>query len=154
MARTSTFAMLLLLTAVPLKAAYVCQAGQYLSTDHTGQPACLPCPAGTFMSTGNHVNTACVPCSKPDHYQYEVRLKDCSTTQDAEIGCIKDHYRVEVKFQDFVDGECNRCTECRLLNLFEARPCDETTDAVCCPKPGMAVEKDKFDRFKCVDETS
>lgn len=143
-----------LLQAAPLGAAYLCQAGQCLAKNQSGAPACVPCPADTYMSTDNHMNTACVPCSHPDHYQFEAKLQNCSATHDTVIGCIKDHYRVEIKFEDFVDGECNRCTECGLLKLYEARPCDETTDAVCCAQPGMAIEKDQFGRFKCVDNTS
>ncbi|CAL1527836.1 unnamed protein product [Lymnaea stagnalis] len=130
-------------------AEFVCQRGQYVQRDGEGTLSCALCPEATFMSHDNHQNVNCKPCSIPEPYRHERLVKSCTPFHDAVVGCDESHYREKHAYDDFDDSECVKCTSCQVLNMHEARPCDEFTDAVCCPKPGMKVVHVKDGRDHC-----
>ncbi|KAK6966129.1 tumor necrosis factor receptor superfamily member 26 [Biomphalaria glabrata] len=129
---------------------FVCQKGTYLQRDQQKSTSnCAPCSQGTFMSHDNHKFISCQPCTQPESFNHEVMLKDCTSTHDTVIGCREDYYRVEQRFEDFIEGECQRCTNCTVHGLYVAQACDDQTDTVCCPKPGMTILKDQYGKYQC-----
>ncbi|KAK6966130.1 tumor necrosis factor receptor superfamily member 1A [Biomphalaria glabrata] len=129
---------------------FVCQRGTYLQKDQAKSIlSCLPCPLGTFMSHDNHKFTSCQPCTQPERFNHEVMVKKCTSTHDTVIGCSEHYYRVERKFRDFNEGECQRCTDCTAHGLYVAQACDDQTDTVCCPKLGMTIQIDQHGKYQC-----
>ncbi|CAL1532883.1 unnamed protein product [Lymnaea stagnalis] len=130
-------------TASPTQKDFVCQKGQYLIPDASNGPYCQRCPDGAYIPFDNHKSQFCTPCTQAVKYEHEIVLQNCTTTHDTVIGCIRGHFRVENSVGPIKEGDCYKCTDCKTHNMFEVRACDETTDTVCCPRPGMMVITDE-----------
>ncbi|KAH9510380.1 hypothetical protein Btru_042977 [Bulinus truncatus] len=145
------------LCVIATSSGFVCQKGHYLKQKVKGAEtfsSCAPCLPDTFMPHDNHRNLNCQPCTKVERFNHERVVKNCTTTQDTVIGCSKHFFRVERQFQDFTEGDCMMCTDCGAHNMHSARDCDETTDTVCCPEPGMSILKEQNGHFKCQNDST
>ncbi|BFZ11001.1 hypothetical protein BsWGS_14040 [Bradybaena similaris] len=117
-------------TATDMKFMKICNAGPCRLGewfDHN-KSVCFPCPLGAFMDQQNHQCLTCIPCTKPNELEHEIVRRNCTTTNDTDIGCDGPHYRI---LQDgFREPICQRCTECSEGQLVEQK-CGPDSDTVC-----------------------
>ncbi|KAH9513692.1 hypothetical protein Btru_041823 [Bulinus truncatus] len=119
---------------------FKCHRGQYMYYSSLGLPACIDCEPGTFEPEDNHENYDCRPCSRVNGLNHQVVLKECTAISDTVIGCREGFYEVrDGVHQDDVDLDCNICTTCTVSRRVEIRKCTNTSDAVCCSRPGTAL---------------
>lgn len=134
-----------------------CHSGQYLNRNADGQEICLPCPVDSFQSEDGHRNADCGPCSNAQPDSHEIVLQQCTPTSDTVIGCEVGYYRQNFSVGGRDYGECNRCSRCDLLNMFQAAPCQPFRNTQCstqeipftCNK-GQYVTKDEAGQNICL----
>ncbi|KAI8764648.1 tumor necrosis factor receptor superfamily member 1A [Biomphalaria glabrata] len=132
---------------------YVCQRGQFLDLNAPTGPKCLDCPPGTYSDKDNHRDTNCAPCTRPNAIEHEKVEFNCTSFSDSVIGCAEGFFRVVRHSLSYQDVDCLRCSNCEERQMYTARPCGETFDAVCCQRPGAMIQEiGEEGRGICLDE--
>ncbi|KAK0065303.1 tumor necrosis factor receptor superfamily member 10C [Biomphalaria pfeifferi] len=123
----SIYALTLFMTILPVCLA-VCQPGQFLSAN-----VCQKCPEGRFMDEFNHNHSACKPCTQAN--EDEVEEQRCNATHNSVLICKKGTFNSNGPIL-----LCQPCTPCEAKSMHDAKECQNTSDAICCPEPEMVLE--------------
>ncbi|XP_034001567.1 tumor necrosis factor receptor superfamily member 5 isoform X1 [Trematomus bernacchii] len=124
-----------------------CPAGQYKRTDcdSNKKTICAQCASGYYTATINYLPKCrkCMDCSEVNNH---VRVKECTTQNDAVCGCMSSFYCTEEKCE-----HCKPATRCALGSGVRVQA-THPNDTICAPCE-VRTYSNKSDFSACLPHT-
>ncbi|KAK5921801.1 hypothetical protein CgunFtcFv8_019130 [Champsocephalus gunnari] len=118
-----------------------CPAGEYKLTDcdSSKETMCAKCGSGSYTATINYLSK-CLQCKKDcSEVNNHMRVKECTTKDDAVCGCVSGFYCTEEKCE-----HCRPAAPCALGSGVTAQA-SHTKDTLCAPcEDGTYSNKSDF----------